>query len=574
MSWNVASFKLWAVVDLQGLTIPIPGFNTTISLPITFDVVQFTADFELNSIPKAQLSLALGRRADDVSQVAAIHRVINSMKFKLPISVYMQAQPTSTDQFIDNWPLNPDGTAKTFRVFKGYTTGCGYRKSMGAAEFVLYAIHWLTDLNFASAVSRQYQPLNPQEYTFMAAVPNFATGGATDLVPTTLSHSLFNTDVIKNDFWGYKQIFGPTGETVGGIKQWFTELSNTDLIVSTELQTLGGAGTPVANTDALSALALMEPIDGAYLDGVPLNLDVADTTANQTAEQIASVIAHETFFTMANHTMWDKIVGEFASQFMFSISPLVEKALVVPFIPGLQAFYTTVLAREYNFIELNAEMPRIVRGVAVVMGMSMSAGGDMPNNPNGDAGPTSIAYNTVGGLYMPRTTGQLLLRHAPPWLAAVAKPYLDSGTTVPKDKPVSNAITPDAGAQTGRNLNQLYLNAKTLWDKYAQALYMMEILRGRSGTLSGKLRFDIAPGSTIRIEGSEEPFIDGDKLGQTLYGSVLRVSISINAESQKAGTAFHIGHIRSEAENSSTDTSVAQHPLWKTTWAGAPLVRA
>jgi hypothetical protein len=57
-----------------------------------------------------------------------------------------------------------------------------------------------------------------------------------------------------------------------------------------------------------------------------------------------------------------------------------------------------------------------------------------------------------------------------------------------------------------------------------------------------------------------------------MIGSVLRVSVGIDSEEGRAGTAFHIDHIRTEKENEQDATSVSLHPLYRTKFTGAPLV--
>lgn len=574
MSWNVSGLKLWA--DLILFNIPIPFLNTDVPVTVTLDVIQFTSDFELNSIPKGNIQLALGRRADDVTIAASIHKIIQYMKLQLPITVYLQGQNLSDDGTVEPWPTTLAGDPKPFIVFDGLTTGSTYVRTMQGASFGLSMTHWLENLNFSSMSTQLFQPLNPKQYSFFAAIPDIASGG-TSIVSTTAAHEHFNSTVVVNDLWGYKSPvpFVPGTATSGGLKQWFTELSNLDVITSLEINTIAGIPTAGANNAALAALNKIEPIPNInpaggpfgnnYLDGVPLALNVAALFSPQLAEQIAEMIGTETPFTLASYTMWDKLVGVFGPNFMFSLVPQVEKALVVPFIPGLRTTYATIAATDYDYIQLNAAMPRILRGVALSGGSRFMAGGDLSGN-------TDPVYNTVGGWYQGQPEGTILLKDLPQWLANVSSAYLDVYGTTGIGSPIATSVFPASGppAVVPRNLFELFTAAKTLWDDYAHALYMMEILRGRYGTVSGKLRFDIAPGSNIIIEGSDDPFVDG-ALGETVFGNVLRVSTAINAETQRAGTAFHVAYIRDTYENSTDNTSIDSHPFWTNAWTGAPL---
>ena len=118
--------------------------------------------------------------------------------------------------------------------------------------------------------------------------------------------------------------------------------------------------------------------------------------------------------------------------------------------------------------------------------------------------------------------------------------------------------------------------SRELYNRWAQAVYHTEMLRGRQGALVGKLRFDIAPGSVVRIAGSPERFLGAeDALAATWVGYVERVVVAINSEDPQASTSFEFSHLRTEEENEdeSGRFSLSQHPLYGNhTVAGAPLI--
>jgi hypothetical protein len=108
-------------------------------------------------------------------------------------------------------------------------------------------------------------------------------------------------------------------------------------------------------------------------------------------------------------------------------------------------------------------------------------------------------------------------------------------------------------------------------DRFAEQWFKTELLQQRYGEFSGKLRFDIAPGSVIKIKAPTEnmPQLSDNT---DMIATVVQVSFSINAENANAGTAFSVSHIRSPAENddrliAGSDTP----PLYNERWAGGPL---
>jgi len=112
--------------------------------------------------------------------------------------------------------------------------------------------------------------------------------------------------------------------------------------------------------------------------------------------------------------------------------------------------------------------------------------------------------------------------------------------------------------------------------------YKSSILGQRYGELSGKLRFDIAPGSIVKVE-PPVTAIEGEKTA--MYGAVVQVSFVINSEQHTAGTSFAFSHLRTEKENDIGNAHSKRHfvgtvaPLYKkeepgSPWPGGPLAEA
>jgi hypothetical protein len=109
--------------------------------------------------------------------------------------------------------------------------------------------------------------------------------------------------------------------------------------------------------------------------------------------------------------------------------------------------------------------------------------------------------------------------------------------------------------------------------QYAQMIYAANALRGREGTVVGKLRFDIAPGTTVMVQAKGDKYLGEysdelssgvDTLATNMYGFVAKVHISINAEQASATTAFELTNLRTEAENEQSNGrfSMSEHPFF------------
>ena len=597
---SVHDIQAWMIIrwsSLVGIDLP-PWLIDILSVffpPSTYEGViveltSLTLDYGLNEIPTATAGVGVGFNMRDHNVVAAIHYLSQYLKLFVAGSIWVQVRRThiSGAMFYTNqWPAGP------FRVFDGYIVGTGFRKTTQGIDFTLQMTHWLSNLNFSSVLSRSSSPQNPGQVSFDPALPEFPNAGARD--PNGFRHAAYMTQlltsitapVIREDLWGKVKDLPPAGipadlvgldtalfaEGVGGMKGWMTDLCKQDRINWRQFQTgLCDGVTPAPsaskNVEALSALRRIEPLRNGYIDGVPLAIKDLPGTQN-IANQIAMALAYQMPEALANHTMWDKIVGEFGTELQFALVPQVEKAMIVPFNPGLRKVWTTIYASEIDFFEQNHHIPRPLRGVGMFIGREFASGGGVSLNQH-------PVYNTIGAYYEnpKRRNGMVVFKKAPRWLSTVVMPHLYVAGG--QDTVIGTGIEPAPAAPAGRERppRAKIEDSKNLWCQYARGLYIQEVLRGRSGRISGRLRFDIAPGSIVKVEEPDEPFVLQrlQRSQSFVYAQVVRTSIMINSEAQKAGTAFQLAFIKDAAENTDAAYSIDTHPIWKHDWVGAPLV--
>jgi hypothetical protein len=274
-----------------------------------------------------------------------------------------------------------------------------------------------------------------------------------------------------------------------------------------------------------------------------------------------------------NTTLWGKIIGEWAPAYWFAVCPRIEDALGVPFAGGLQgAPWAVIGGDDYVSCELNASMPQVLRGVGILHSAMYVTGADL------GASKAPIDAGGLAGWYSPPGVekGLILFKDCPKWLAVADFPQLRSFTAEGiGEQPIKTALDPKgAGAPANPAQNQA---AAQVFDDitalYAKHWYTLEALKGRVGELAGKLRFDIAPGSNIKVEAAGERNSNAvPPLQEDMFATVTQVSCVINAESRQAGTAFTLAHIRTGAENRAAATSTAKPPLYLEAWPGAALL--
>lgn len=559
-----SKIRVWLVVDGMG----------------EFEVVRYESHWGINELPICNCTLAVGRNVLDGMSPAAAHQQLTLFDILPRGRVYAQID----GEFATNvsWP------STAAMIFDGYVTGLGYRKMNGQLQLVCSIIHWLSDLAFSSTLSQQSHPSNPSDYTFQAIYATVNPGGAAaaagvlpGMVANSVAPNLFVWDNIVNDLWGKV------------LKSFFVQLSNTDTLEVPGI--IANAATSFGkNTVALKALARIEGTGGTPQDlklsgyNVPLSLDSSalgdGNIAFQVAESIQQHIGNITLDSLARTTLWDTLVGGIAPQFMFGVIPQVDKALVVPITPGLrQTYRNTISHLEYDYVDFNAAIPRPIGAMAVMAGQQNQFGGEAAG---GVQNPNIPSITGVGGFYASPNIkpGQGMLRFigAPAWLANVPSSATSPLTTtgVKGKIAIGTATTPGGGGATrggrgGVTQSAAALGSVALYNRYAQSMYIVDALRGRMALLVGKLRFDLAPGTSVLVEGkSEQHLAEDDRLGQNNVGMIAKISIGIDAEGQRAGTSYQLINLRTEEENSDNSKSVARHPLYSKVFVGAPLLDA
>jgi len=527
----------------------------------TFDVVQWVADFEPNNIPKGSIMVPVGRGyKGNRHKTAEIHNAVNDLRVQVDAKVFLEVeQLASSPGDAEGWP------AGEFVVFEGKAVGTGWRRGESGAQFIIYLLHWLSDLHYSSAVSATSHPLNPKDLGFDASqgdqLPVGAGAGQPGLwCAISGGDSIIKAANIENDLWG--EVLQP----------WMLVIADQDRINRTQLGQGGGdddGGDGVKNDSAKKALERIIPeADDADTCYVPSAVEAKGVNPSLIADNMQMAILLDTYEQWLNTTLWGKLVGQWVPAFFLMLVPRVENALVVPFTAGLRSEYKTLNGREYNFANVESSMPRVPRAVGIFHTIKQSAGGDL--GFGGHAAPLGL----VGYFESGPDDGLVILKDAPRWLSDDVHAWrkskestgADGNTIGTTDHPGEGADEEEPKAADTRE------SMTPLLDAFAQHWYVTEMLKGRHGEMSGKLRFDIAPGSTVKIEAAREAFIPNDGLGTNMWGTVMRVSQQINAESQTAGTAFSIAHIRNEAENGDDKTSIDKPPFYKEAYKGCSLV--
>jgi hypothetical protein len=512
------------------------------------DIISMSASFALNTIPSASLVVAVGNLASALStEKATIHDAKDKLIPREPVTVTLEiiAGDGATEK------VKPG----TYTIFKGFFVGIGYQRASNNANYVLNLIHWLDDLNNSSAINGNWFPGAPHDYAQvgtheMVGNDPAGSGGA---VPAVLA-GLTTVANMNKDVWNdvIKPLFQRVGSFSAGTKQAIRPPSK----------------DPQDRNDA--AAAALDKMPGANNNYVPLALKISTAADANIANSISKYFTSTLNTSFVYNSFWDKLVGEYAAQFLFAISPAVEWALPIPFCGGLrwQDGDPVIAADEYNYANFNSNMNRIIQSVDVYNPDAPLTGG----LPTGPTAPV-LNYYKICAMW-PETIGDQnkrglkLFKNAAGWLRGTSLDSMNGANgsfdpTAAIDPKANNDKKPDGAVDS----DVAEKEKRPILQQFARHWYMTEVLQQRYGELSGVLRFDIAPGSTVKIETPTRDRKE-EKTPEHVYASVMSVSYVINSERATAGTSFSIAHTKRDSEK---DYMTDKPPLYNNRWGGGPL---
>jgi hypothetical protein len=521
------------------------------------EVVSFSGSYALNSIPTGMATIAAGREVRSAAP-SQIHSTLQTLKLREAVEVRLKVTLDRGDTGINGM----DGQWCT--IFEGYYAGCGYQRTHESANYTLRFIHWLDDLACSSALNGSWHPGVPHDLAQCAEGDMaLATGGSNISKITCIvdpEFKIVNGDNIRSDLWG------------DVLKKLFDELAQKK-IGQQSPEKDGDPESKGNNAAARKALEKM-PGDSPNPAKLPLNIDLGDTTTS-----LAAVIAISDMIKtgLAYSSFWSKLIGEFGPEFLFGISPAATFANVIPYFGGIYREWVTIYGSEYNYASFNNSLVSLIESVELRFAQNptsaiWAAGGKLP----------SVSYyRPIARFPDPNTEhrGQVIIKDPPAWItntvpAAVYGPLATGVQGKPADVGGQGNENPPADVKRPAD-EEKSLRGSNIVKAYARHLYKTEVLAQRRGELSGKLRFDIAPGSIVKIDAPDTDIVpDGQELNVKFYAMVTQVSFVINAETHSAGTSFALTNLRTAAENEKSQYTEETSPAYpKERWNGGPLVK-
>ncbi len=167
------------------------------------------------------------------------------------------------------------------------------------------------------------------------------------------------------------------------------------------------------------------------------------------------------------------------------------------------------------------------------------------------------------------SAGRLLMVSAPAWLipfAAPAKSSVSPGSAIP-DASNPTPITDETKKQQGELEAEFF--ESHMGDDYANAVLYDAVFAHRKMQILGRVRFDIAPGSLLKIVTPGASFA-GE--GSNLWAHVETVSILIDSDAAACSTQFDLTNVRTDKEQE-TILVFPYNTIFGTPWLGGKLSR-
>ena len=570
----------WALTDFSG-AINGGAKLFVIADDVELPVSRLSLSHGLNAIPSATALIALGRDAR-TNEYSPIYKVAKDLQQMVKVRIEIRGT-------MGEW--SPRGGKRggksawpggTHILFVGYVSGMSYRRSLGRVSLVLNMTNQLVDLAMSSGGSKDVVP-----------------GAPHDLMLPTLSE-------------------GPGGKDVGTAASKFVEELPTDLNVdfsmgvlkslhwlsqNNQIQTHDGGSTDnpwchgdsgiaserASNEKASRVIEGFEDWNGieGYSsdeeDGTsarssgyakPYPLEIHSTGQDHTAQCIGNVIAS----SIAGSSMWEMLIGALIPEFGVFIIPLAQSAIMAPIIPTNRTAYKVIKSSDYADFNLKAMSQRPLYGVGV-MGSYQTATIVKTSSDNKQCvGASYVAKADDGTEFV---DGMWMFVEAPRWMDDWINH--DPAPADGEDTSVSKMLNGTSHDATGvddeavdREPDDEVEEWNDVMEKYARMMYASNSLKGRQGTVVGKLRFDICPGMTVMLDADRELKSPGvDQFPTSLFGLVARITITIDAEQASANTAIELTHLRTDVENEQDRFSMETHPFFdQNFFEGAPLVES
>lgn len=499
-------------------------------------VASVQLDFPLDGMPVATLFLSLGRNVygNKIGQVSEAEGLITQLQPFAPVNIFVTATPVAGRAAPPGKSAGfPAGSE--FQVFEGFLLMPSTNKSRLNSNATLTVTAYGRPMAYAGTTQ------------FITGTHIEGIGGGDQTIVQKFGAKYNGRRILYDELLSVSP--SPSSSVPAAIR---------NLMQIFIANTTTWAQTNSFAQDALSKLQLEGSFD---LSRYATSGEFQEALDRRLSVQLIDLF----YFTwVERHSdgstgdLWDALTRAI-DMFMFRFVPCIDRDIIAPITMCLGGEpFKTIDPNEYWAIDISKKFSP--KDYSYVSQLALKSDLFQPHSWQSIATYPAVGFAEIKGIAGGRR-GRLKVVEAPDWLLPPdpnGRRSLNPGGELP------DFVNPDIGSETGELPEKIWFNA-LMGNAAADALLRDLVFAHRRAVLTGRMRFDIAPGSLLRINTVGEQFTG---LKDTVYGHVLNVHVDIG-ESTGAQTSFEIGSIRSQAEQDSI--GVPLHPLYASSFIGAPL---
>ena len=525
------------------------------------DIAEFSITYQLDQIPKAVFFPVVGRDPRTGKAADALEMLLDAQPFS-SVRIYVKGETEEDSPEAPSEPGFPYD--EDVKIFEGYYQGVSYRSGRtiagGAVTVGGEASGWLLGLLGTSAQTKVDTVKGPGGFAEIANV-----GNEKNINP----HALFNVS----------SAFTVTGDKA--VTDLWREFIKPLFVAMTEVESVWGDDD---NQSAQEALDRMDD-ESAFEDNLTLSFGKVqgEVPKEILGGWLGANVARRTYDEWRKGSIWSALRA-MASDFTFRIVPLIDTATCAPIFGALGGdAYIIIKPDEYHNAKMDFQTPELVTQLIVISDIAAIVAGFSKQGIKGViVGQASAKDAWAGpGVYV---KGKTIKIRAPMWLQT--EPLIGEITRMSLGEnkmAIPDAVNPDAFEiipNKAKDYSEIYNNYLTseTGDAYAQTKLLDFMLQTRQGSIDGRFRLDISPGSTIAVEvvGAGK-FMGGDAKPKHIFGLVDSVTLSMNSGMQggtgTASTSFSMTNIRTGQEHTGYGGLLTEeaHPIYDTAFRGAKL---
>jgi hypothetical protein len=546
--------------------------NTDGQAPKLLPVTSLTVTYAVNEIPQASVQIGLGA---DV-HLAGLPLVVDKTALDMLLennTVQLLIKLTGDRETDTPWP----DTAQV--LFEGKISNVSEQITRGAAALTVSLTHWLKDLQSSNLF---YDAANPQDVRFAGQSPavfyNSTGVSLPDVLAGTQNRGSIGELVEAYDLVGK----GLSDDVWGkGIRELMVRLADMPLRPVLSLEQRCDQVINQIEDKVIRALARLQGISSKFATpltsgAVPLVLRNSNGQAysQPIVQAIANEIAGAPIAQYAQMDIWSRLVGYYAPTFHAMIIPRPLDAMFVPQCLSQRPSYD-ISINSQDILQLDSVEPLStpIKAVGLLGKHGLLWGADLNFNSPGTLN-YAACYTAPGDL---RTNGKTVFSNPPSYLRGLALISSQENSVTTGQSVAGGAANPK---QTVTPPPANYVtDTRDILKRFAQDLYHYRRLHGRTTKVVGKLRFDIGPGSMVRVSARQdqlrpesEQFKGVGRILSEFQGMVTRMTIAINVQQKLAATSFQLSGVRTVAENADESITAERHPIYNDLFLGCPLI--